>query len=48
MVRLTSKGKHIVKVGNHLHTVMIPKPAIMEEEQMQDIGNTFEIKTPEI
>ena len=29
MEKLTGKGKHTVKVGNHLHTNMISKPAIM-------------------
>ena len=29
MRKLTSKGKHIVKVGNHLHTNMVQKPAIV-------------------
>ena len=29
MGKLTSKGKHIVKAGNHPHTNMISKPAIM-------------------
>ena len=29
MGKLTSKGKHTVKVGNNLHTNMISKPAIM-------------------
>ena len=29
MGKLTSKGKHIVKVGHHLHINMISKPAIM-------------------
>ena len=28
MEKLTSKGKHTVKVGNHPHTNMISKPAI--------------------
>ena len=27
MGKLTSKGKHIVKAGNHPHTNMISKPA---------------------
>ena len=27
MEKLTDKGKHIVKVGNHVHTNMISKPA---------------------
>ena len=30
MTRLTSKGTHIVKVGNHPHTNMILKPEIMK------------------
>ena len=30
--RLTSKGKHIVKVGNHPHTNMLPKPEILRRE----------------
>ena len=29
MGKLTSKGKHTVKVGNHLHINMISKPAII-------------------
>ena len=29
MEKLTSKGKHTVKVGNHPHTNMISKPAIL-------------------
>ena len=29
MEKLTSKGKHTVKVGNHPHTNMISKPAIV-------------------
>ena len=41
-----SKGKHTLKVGNHPHTNMISKPAIMRRIQIQDIGNAFEIKTP--
>ena len=28
--KLTSKGKHKVMVGNHLHTNMIAKPAIVK------------------
>ena len=43
MGKLTSKGKHKVKVGNHPHTNMISKPAIVRGVQMQDIGNAFEI-----
>ena len=29
ITRLTSKGIHIVKVGDHPHTNMLPKPEIM-------------------
>ena len=46
MKKLTRKGKHTVKLGNHPHTNMISKPAIVRRVQMQDIGNTFEIKSP--
>ena len=31
MTRLTNKGIHIIKVGNHLHTNMLPKPEIMRK-----------------
>ena len=31
MEKLTGKGKHTVKEGNHLYTNMISKPAINEE-----------------
>ena len=31
MGKLTSKGKHTVKVGNHPHTNMISKSAIMRK-----------------
>ena len=42
---LTSKGKYMVKVGNHPHTHMISKPATIEERAtMQDIGHALEIK----
>ena len=44
MRKLTSKGKHIVKVGNHPHTNMISKPAIMRRVQMQVNGNATAIK----
>ena len=39
MGKLTSKEKHTVKVGNHTHTNMISKTAIVRRAQMQDIGN---------
>ena len=29
MTRLTGKGIHILRVGNHPHTNMLPKPEIM-------------------
>ena len=29
MTRLTSKGKHIIKVGNHPYTNILPKPKIL-------------------
>ena len=48
MEKLTYKDKHKGNVGNHLHTNMIPKPAIVRRAQMQDIGNAFEIKGPAI
>ena len=46
MQRFTSKGIHIVKVGKLPHKNMISKPNNCEKRmvQMQDIGNTFEIK----
>ena len=46
MARLTSKGIHIVKVGNHPHTKLLPKPEILKTVQMRDIGNAFAIKRP--
>ena len=33
MGKLTSKGKHTVKVGNHPHTHMVSKPATMRRGQ---------------
>jgi len=41
MGKLTIKGKHRVKVGNHPHTNMTLKPAIMRGEYECRI---FEIK----
>ena len=32
MGKLTSKGKHTVKVGNHSHTSIISKPVIMRRD----------------
>ena len=47
MEKLTSKGKHTVKVGNHPHKYDI-KTSNCEKRraQMQGIGNAFEIKRP--
>ena len=42
------KSKHTAKVENHLHTNRISKPAILRTAQMENIGNTFEIKRTEI
>ena len=45
MGNLTSKGKHMVKVGNHPHTNMTSKSATMEERStVQGIGHTLGIK----
>ena len=44
--KFTGKGKHTVKAGNHSHTNMIPNPATMSRIQMQENGNTLEIKRP--
>ena len=46
MKKLTDKGKHTVKVGNHLHT-NISKPGIARRVPMQDTGNALEINRPE-
>ena len=45
MGKLTGKGKHRVKVGNHPHTNMISKPPTVRKVPMQDISNAFEIET---
>ena len=36
MGKITSKGKHMVKVGNHSYTNMIPKLATVRRVQMQE------------
>ena len=46
MEKFTGKSKHKVNVGNHLHTNMISKPAIVRRAQMQNIGNVYETKRP--
>ena len=46
MRRLTSKGKHIVNVGNNLDTSMIPKPDVVRSVQKQDTGFALAIKRP--
>ena len=45
MEKLTGKGKHTVKVGNHPYT-NISTPATMRRVQMQEMGIAFEIKRP--
>ena len=44
MGKFNGKGKHKIKVGNHLLTNMISKLAILRKVQMQNIENAFEIK----
>ena len=48
MGKFISKGKHTVKVGNHSQKKNDIKTSNHENRraQMQDIGNTFEIKRP--
>ena len=47
MEKLTSKGKHKVKVGYHPHTNIISTSNHKKTRvKMQDIGNAFEIKRP--
>ena len=50
MKKLTSKGKHTVKVGNHLHTNMIIKTSNYEKRrvQMQDTGNAFKLEDQQL
>ena len=48
MEKPSGKGKHTIKVGNHPHTNMISKPAIVRRAAMQDIGNAFEIKDQQL
>ena len=40
VILLTDKGKYTVKVGNHLHTTMIPKPAVVRREYKYKIMGT--------
>ena len=44
MGKLTGKGKHTVKAGNHPYTNMISKPARVRRVQIQEKGTAFEIK----
>ena len=44
MTRLTNKGIHIVKVGNHPHTNMLPKPEIVRRVQMQDTSVHLQLR----
>ena len=48
MEKLSGKGKHAIKSGNHPHTNKTSKPAIVRRAQMQNIGNEFEVKRPAI
>ena len=38
MGKLTVKGKHTIKAGNHSYTNMISKPETMRSVQMQEMG----------
>ena len=42
--KLTGKGKYMVKVGNHLHTNMIPKAAIGGEHKWTILGMHLKLK----
>ena len=44
MKKLTDKGKHTVKVENHLHKNTISKPVVVRRVQMQNTGNASAIK----
>ena len=46
VTKLTSKGIHTVKVGNHPYTNTLPKPEIMRMVQMQDTGDSLAVKRP--
>ena len=46
MGKLTIKGRHIVKVQNHIHKNMISKLLVVRRAQMQDTRHTFEMKKP--
>ena len=39
MEKLSGKGKHAIKSGNHPYTNKTSKPAIVKRAQMQNIGN---------
>ena len=48
MGKLTGKGKHIENIGNHPHTNVISKPAIIRRREYKcwTLG-ALEIKRPE-
>ena len=47
MTRLTIKGIYTVKVGNHLHTNILPKSKIMRRgRSSQDTGDARTVKRP--
>jgi len=41
--KMTGKGKHKTKVGNHPHINLIPKPGTVKTVQMQHIENVLEM-----
>lgn len=44
MGKITGKGRHTVKAGNHPHINMLSKAAAMKRVQRQEMGIAFEIK----
>ena len=47
MRKLTSKGKHTVKLRSHPLTNVVSKRETDKRKlQMKDVGNAFEIKSP--
>ena len=46
MGKLTSNGKHIIKVGHHPQLKMLSKSVTMRRIQMQNIKNASEIQRP--
>ena len=50
MEKLIGKGKHIVKVGNHLHTNMISKPGIVRkgEDKLRILEMFFKLNDQQL